>query len=59
MKNATTLFGRFAADERGLETVEYAIMTALIITAIVVALVALAGAISTRIDTTRITLEGI
>lgn len=48
----------FWADESGLETVEYAVMTALIVGTIVTALGLLAGAISARFDTTTTVLNG-
>lgn len=38
----------FFADERGLETVEYAVMTALIVAVLILAIGALSGAISDR-----------
>jgi pilus assembly protein Flp/PilA len=39
---------RFVKDEQGLETVEYAVMTALIVAALIAAIVALSGAVSGR-----------
>jgi Flp pilus assembly pilin Flp len=50
------LMMRFVREEEGLETVEYAVMTALIIGAIVVAVGALATAISNRMDDTTTTV---
>ena len=48
---------RFVADERGLETVEYAVMTSLVVAAVVIAVVALQAAVKARFDavTTAIT----
>ena len=39
---------RFTSDQKGLETIEYAVMTALIVAALVTAITALSGAVSTR-----------
>jgi Flp pilus assembly pilin Flp len=39
---------RFVSDEQGLELVEYAVMTALIVAALVTAITLLSGAIETR-----------
>jgi len=50
---------RFVADERGLETVEYAVMTALIVAALVTAIGLLTAAISGRFDSVRTTISGI
>ena len=44
----TSLFKRFVRDEQGLETVEYAVMTALIVSVMVIAIGTLAGAITGR-----------
>ncbi len=44
----TKVIKRFINDERGLETVEYAVMTALVVSALVLAITALTGAVSTR-----------
>lgn len=44
-------FERFVRDERGLETVEYAVMTALIVAALILAIGALTAAVSGRFDT--------
>ena len=46
------LFKRFIKEEEGLETVEYAVMTALIIAAVVFAIIGLRGAIVDRFDAT-------
>jgi len=43
-------FKRFVRDEKGLETVEYAVMTALIVAALIVAIGALTAAVSGRFD---------
>ena len=47
------LFKRFIKEEEGLETVEYAVMTALIIAGVVAAIVALRGAIEGRFGETE------
>ena len=52
-------FKRFVRDERGLETVEYAVMTALIVAALVLAIGLLTGAISARFDAVRTVISGI
>lgn len=44
---------RFLADERGLEGVEYAVMTALIVVALITAIGALSTAISGRFNEVR------
>ena len=44
----TEVIRRFVRDDRGLETVEYAVMTALIVAALVTAIEVLTGAVSTR-----------
>ncbi len=53
------LLKRFVKDESGLELVEYAVMTALIVGALVVAIGLLTGAISTRFGAVQTTIEGI
>ena len=45
MKQLTTFTKRFIKEEDGLETIEYAVMTALIVAGLVAALGALSGAI--------------
>jgi Flp pilus assembly pilin Flp len=50
---------RLISDERGLETVEYAVMTALIVAVLVTAIGALSAAVSTRFDDTKAIIEGI
>ena len=47
---------RFIKNEEGLETVEYAVMTALIVGALVTAVVALSAAVSGRMDATSATI---
>jgi Flp pilus assembly pilin Flp len=47
---ALEIMKRFFKDERGLETVEYAVMTALIVAVIITAITALATAIGARFD---------
>jgi len=49
---------RFLKDESGLETVEYAVMTALIVAVIIVAVGVLATAISGRFTSTAGTISG-
>ena len=44
------MFRKFVADERGLETVEYAVMTALIVAALVTAVGLLTAAVAGRFD---------
>lgn len=51
-----SIIRRFLRDERGLELPEYAVMTALIIAAVVGAIAALATAISGRFQTTADTV---
>ena len=48
----------FLRDERGLETVEYAVMTTLIVAALLVSIVALGTAVMTRIGDTTSRLNG-
>ena len=55
----TDVIKRFVSDERGLETVEYAVMTALIVAALVTAIELLTGAISDRFDAVKSTIAGI
>ena len=50
---------RLISDERGLETVEYAVMTALIVTVMVTAITALSGAITGRFGETQTVIDGI
>ena len=50
---------KFVADDSGLETVEYAVMTALIVGAMVVAITALSGAVTTRFGATQTVIDGI
>ncbi len=54
-----SLLKRFISDERGLETLEYAVMTALIVAAIVTAVGALVTAVSGRFGEVETTIEGI
>ncbi len=53
------LIKKFVRDEKGLETVEYAVMTALIVAAVVVAIGALAGAVTNRFDSVETVITGI
>jgi Flp pilus assembly pilin Flp len=59
MTQWTTAVSRFLKDERGLETVEYAVMTALIVGAIVTALGLLVGAIEGRFGDAQGVIDGI
>ena len=54
-----SLLNRFVKDEQGLETVEYAVMTALVVAAMVAAITALSGAITARFGATQSVIEGI
>ena len=49
---------RFFQDEQGLETVEYAVMTALIAAALVTAIGALSAAVSGRFGSVTTTISG-
>jgi Flp pilus assembly pilin Flp len=53
------MFTRFVKDEKGLETVEYAVMTALIVAALVTAIGLLTAAVSGRFDTVTGIISGI
>ena len=55
----TNVIKRFVSDDSGLETVEYAVMTALIVGALVIAIGLLTAAISGRFDTVRGVISGI
>ena len=55
----TKVIKRFVRDDSGLETVEYAVMTALIVGALVIAIGLLTAAISGRFDTVRGVISGI
>ena len=55
----TKVIKRFISDERGLETVEYAVMTALIVLALVAAVGVLTAAISDRFGTVSGVITGI
>ena len=50
---------KFWKDEEGLELVEYAVMTALIVAALVTAISLLSGAIQTRFSAVEGTISGI
>lgn len=54
-----SLIKRFVRDEQGLETVEYAVMTALIVTVMVVAITALSLAITGRFAETQVVIDAI
>ena len=51
-----TMIKRFISNEEGLETVEYAVMTALVVGALIIAIVGLSGAVSDRMDVTASTI---
>jgi len=53
------VFKKFVSDEAGLETVEYAVMTALIVAALVTAITLLSGAVSGRFGETQGVIDGI
>jgi len=53
------LIKKFIRDEKGLETVEYAVMTALIVAAVVVAIGLLSGAVTDRFDSVEGVISGI
>jgi len=59
MKGIKKFAGRFLRDEQGLETIEYAVMTALIVAALVTAIGALSGAISGRFGEVQTSVDGI
>lgn len=50
---------KFVSDDKGLETVEYAVMTALVVAAMVTAITLLAQAIAGRFDETRGVIDNI
>ena len=50
---------RFLSEEHSLESIEYAVMTALIVGAIVLALIGLAGAMADKFIETQQVLEGV
>ena len=54
-----TLLKKFLKDEEGLELVEYAVMTALIVAVLTVAIGALSGAISDRMGEVETVIDGI
>jgi len=53
------LLKKFVSDERGLETVEYAVMTALIVITLVTAIEFLTGAITARFGEVQGVIDGI
>lgn len=59
MKGLQKAIRRFVKDEQGLELVEYAVMTALIVAALVTAITLLSGAISGRFGEVQGTIDGI
>lgn len=54
-----TMLKKFLKDEEGLELVEYAVMTALIVAVMTVAIGALSGAISDRMGEVEVVIDGI
>ncbi len=54
-----TMLQKFLKDEKGLELVEYAVMTALIVAVLTVAIGALSGAISDRMGEVETVIDGI
>ena len=56
---ALEIMKRFVKDERGLETVEYAVMTALIVAAIVGAIALLATTIAARFNAVEVVVGNI
>ncbi|MFP6584625.1 MAG: Flp family type IVb pilin [Candidatus Hydrogenedentota bacterium] len=50
---------RFVSNEEGLETVEYAVMTALVVGALILAIGTLSGAVSGRMNSTASTINAI
>jgi Flp pilus assembly pilin Flp len=59
MHTIKNIVKRLISDERGLETVEYAVMTALIVTALITAIGLLTTAVSDRFDETTTVINGI
>ncbi len=51
------LLKRFVADESGLETVEYAVITGLIVAATITAIATLGGWVTTQFTTLNTTLK--
>ncbi len=54
-----SMLQKFVSDDSGLETVEYAVMTALIVGALVAAITALSGAIIARFGETQATIDAL
>jgi Flp pilus assembly pilin Flp len=54
----SALIKRFVKDEQGLETVEYAVMTALIVAALILAIGALSTAVTGRFNSTATDVSG-
>ena len=59
MGKLSNTFKKFISDESGLELVEYAVMTALIVAAIVIAITTLSGTIGARFDDVETTIGAI
>jgi Flp pilus assembly pilin Flp len=59
MRSVIRKVRKFLRNEEGLETVEYAVMTALIVAAMIVAIGALSGAITGRFGQVEGTISGI
>ncbi len=58
MEKMWTLIKKFAKDEEGMETVEYAVVAALVIVVAIAVWSALGSAISTVIDQLTTTISG-
>ena len=59
LKKFNNVIRRFVRNDEGLETVEYAVMTALVVAAMVTAITLLANAITSRFNQTASTINGI
>jgi len=59
MNRMKEIMRKFMKDEQGLELVEYAVMTALIVAALVTAITLLSGAISGRFGEVQGVVDGI
>ena len=59
MNKLSTIAKRFIKEDDGLETIEYAVMTAPIVAGLVAALGALSGAITGRFGAVQTTVDGI
>jgi Flp pilus assembly pilin Flp len=59
MKSLLRRCHRIVTDERGLEIIEYALITALIVTVVAAAIITLSAALSGRFGTVQNTVSGI